>query len=668
MSEKNLTFAAEEAFFGRFDSAFTGLSVKCKPAPEPDALGYTRMPEKKSDGTPDAEIFIARDHPVMEKIPQEMRSLFRMGVNVHETLHQIFTDFTTHEKICKTVKKKDQNIFHTIVNIYEDPSIENFAPQVFGGEALIALYYTIKTIYEQAPEISPDEPDPMQVLNAFIMLGDRGAVKGIDNMSEKASDVFAKMLPLFEQCISEPNGCERIKIAHKAYKIFVKEFPTPELPTVYMMSGSGSGESGEADGHETSVTKGVKALVEKFADDKSKSDKGTKEESSKDGSDKKETGEAGGEGDKKKKGKEKSSAPSGTSSSVELSEANGDGHASKITSGATSATKPGKKLEDDLSEDDLNEAAKKIEASVKDEEKKISDSEKEEKSDTSEMPSISAESLGGGCEKHEVIRERIPESRLADKRTEYEGVVKKYNSDIELITKKLSKIVATVPSRKTHSRKGTVDIERYKNPAYTGVRIFDKKTKEERHDVAIEVLVDLSGSMRSCGRYRYAREAAIVLAEVCGKLKVPCCIIGYTGDVTSRYSVQHHIYTTWANKKQDRISLMNINAYNENRDGSSIRYGTKVLEERSEKNKLLIVISDGEPCAVNYYGDEAIRDTKLAIRKAKKKNLDVLGICIDDYADAKLKVMYEGNYLCVKDLTNLPAQLIKKVERISAKW
>lgn len=60
---------------------------------------------------------------------------------------------------------------------------------------------------------------------------------------------------------------------------------------------------------------------------------------------------------------------------------------------------------------------------------------------------------------------------------------------------------------------------------------------------------------------------------------------------------------------------MQLEAQEDNRDGFSIRHVTKKLISRSEKNKFLLVFSDGQPAASGY-DQNGIVDTYQAVAQA----------------------------------------------------
>ena len=104
------------------------------------------------------------------------------------------------------------------------------------------------------------------------------------------------------------------------------------------------------------------------------------------------------------------------------------------------------------------------------------------------------------------------------------------------------------------------------------------------------------------------------------------------------------------------------------RDGFSIRVALKDLEARREKNKFLLVFSDGEPAAAGY-DQNGIVDTHLAVSEARKKGIDVIGMFLSDgeigeREDATMENIYGRERVMVPSVAELPehfAPLLKKL-------
>ena len=166
-------------------------------------LGYTSA---------DRNIYIAWVHELYKKIQDGKVSVFRLGVFVHEMLHQIFTNFAaTAKQVDRYSYQYEKAIFMTIMNLVEDAAIEGFAWQKVGGFLLDALEYTIAVIYTEDTDISGDTPME-EIINALIQFGDLGVVRG-EFTQPLAKEYFMKIAPKFYEGTIEPVGAERVRIS-----------------------------------------------------------------------------------------------------------------------------------------------------------------------------------------------------------------------------------------------------------------------------------------------------------------------------------------------------------------------------------------------------------------------------------------------------------------------
>lgn len=118
---------AERRTMEILDTSLAGRRILVMDVPpwESGELGYT------SEGS---VIHVARDHGYYHLFSKDEASVFRFGVNVHEALHQVFTDFDAFRATAEIVPGEfEQGMFARIFNLIEDPAIENFADQVVGG-------------------------------------------------------------------------------------------------------------------------------------------------------------------------------------------------------------------------------------------------------------------------------------------------------------------------------------------------------------------------------------------------------------------------------------------------------------------------------------------------------------------------------------------------------
>ena len=110
-----------------------------------------------------------------------------------------------------------------------------------------------------------------------------------------------------------------------------------------------------------------------------------------------------------------------------------------------------------------------------------------------------------------------------------------------------------------------------------------------------------------------------------------------------------------------------MDAAGNNFDGYSIRYAGELLQRRAEGNKILFVISDGQPACYKYRGSEGIADTIDAIKQVRKFST-VFGIAGGRSCGPELlQKMYGKDFIFVQDENLLTNMLCKKLTKVLSK-
>jgi nitric oxide reductase NorD protein len=158
--------------------------------------------------------------------------------------------------------------------------------------------------------------------------------------------------------------------------------------------------------------------------------------------------------------------------------------------------------------------------------------------------------------------------------------------------------------------------------------------RDQARDLAVATLVDVSLSTDSwIGDRRVLeveQEALLVLAH-----GIQAC-----GD-------QHAIYSFTSRRRQS-VRVQRIKSFDEavddtverrigalqpglyTRMGAAIRYCATELGRRTDRHRLLLVITDGKPNDTDHYeGRFAVEDTAMAVREARRQGLVVFGVTID---------------------------------------
>jgi cobalamin biosynthesis protein CobT len=200
--------------------------------------------------------------------------------------------------------------------------------------------------------------------------------------------------------------------------------------------------------------------------------------------------------------------------------------------------------------------------------------------------------------------------------------------------------------------------------------VFRKQANRSLADAVVEVCWDGSGSM--CGGKQKLSADACAIIEEGLKGVVPLKIINFTTDWSHREVVHYLVKDFDENDRGTNYTLSYSHSKNfngGNKDGYDIRVCTEDLMKRKEKDKILIVMSDGLPS--DYDSINPQDDVKDAVKCARKKGIIVIPIFFgDDYFRERALKDYE--YMYEKNIINsapeeLPVRLVKLFEALVLK-
>lgn len=189
-------------------------------------------------------------------------------------------------------------------------------------------------------------------------------------------------------------------------------------------------------------------------------------------------------------------------------------------------------------------------------------------------------------------------------------------------------------------------------------RIFSKKVETEALDVAVTLLMDCSGSMYSDHKYTHACAAVLLLKDVFSTLNIPLEMLGFTDD--GHNHVMYEMQKFGENvPKNTLIEMMKNIVLLDNADGESILYAHNRLLQRREKRRILIVLSDGEPCGGRGNGcvKKYTRQVINAIEARSPIELLGVGLLHDGVQD------WYSKYVIIPSATTIESSLISVVER-----
>ncbi|PAQ13996.1 hypothetical protein CD798_12650 [Bacillaceae bacterium SAOS 7] len=204
-------------------------------------------------------------------------------------------------------------------------------------------------------------------------------------------------------------------------------------------------------------------------------------------------------------------------------------------------------------------------------------------------------------------------------------------------------------------------------------RLFYKKQEPSVEiDAVFTLLVDCSASMQD--KMEETKLGIVLFHEALKSVKVPHEIIGFwedTNDATDTYQPNHfQTVINYHNSLQKRSGpeILQLQPEEDNRDGFAIRIITDKLLQRGEKQKFLLVFSDGEPAAYDY-DRQGVIDTHEAVLLARKQGIEVINVFLanGEVEEAQRKTIQNiyGKYsLFVSAIEELPAILFPLLKKL----
>ena len=236
------------------------------------------------------------------------------------------------------------------------------------------------------------------------------------------------------------------------------------------------------------------------------------------------------------------------------------------------------------------------------------------------------------------------------------------------LKRKVEKIFKSqdIPSLRGQS-KGKIDAPKVYKLAMNQMDFFKRNQQMEPFEGCTYLLMDNSGSMgNGKGSTRYYGCTGGAIIEHAFSDYVLMKIVAF--DASGSNDVTHKVIKDWHEKVPANATW---NFYeqdtcgNGNKDGYSIRVATQELLARSEKNKLLIVISDGLPSAYNGR-QTGMKDVQEAVKAARKYGIKVVSMYLSSdvsAADTKaFQEMYETNAI-VTTPENMEQELVRIMKR-----
>lgn len=191
--------------------------------------------------------------------------------------------------------------------------------------------------------------------------------------------------------------------------------------------------------------------------------------------------------------------------------------------------------------------------------------------------------------------------------------------------------------------------------------VFFKDQKDDYGSFVVDILLDSSGSQTE--RQSAVSIQGYLLSQALSMCHIPHRVSSFNNFMDFCIIKIFRDYDESATKNKE---IFRYHASGSNRDGLAIRVISDALEKRTEKNKILIILSDGRPNDVRitkqaftsivskeYKGKTAIEDTALEIRKVRMKKIAVLGVFTGEEEDLEAeKLIYGKDFAYIRQTEN----------------
>lgn len=234
-------------------------------------------------------------------------------------------------------------------------------------------------------------------------------------------------------------------------------------------------------------------------------------------------------------------------------------------------------------------------------------------------------------------------------RVEYKNLEK----EVKFYHKKLKNIMERIMEKKetenrTHLQMGRLGKNLLSYYTDEHPKLFYKKAEPGKEiDAAFILLVDCSASMFD--KMEETKRGIILFHEALKSVGVPHEVVGFWEDANEAAAGEqpnyffHAISFSSSLIPQSGPEIMELESKEDNRDGYAIRMMSERLLQRQEKEKFLIVFSDGEPAAFDY--DSGIVDTHEAVMEVRKKGMEVFNIFLSNSGmEFEQKKVFENIY------------------------
>ena len=267
----------------------------------------------------------------------------------------------------------------------------------------------------------------------------------------------------------------------------------------------------------------------------------------------------------------------------------------------------------------------------------------------------------------------------------YESVLNGMSGVINMCRRKLERALIAKQNRDWDNAKedGRLDTRRLTAAVAGKTNVFKTRTDRDDIDTALTLLVDLSGSM--CGEpIRMARQVVIAFCEAVDRTGIKYEVLGFDNTYLDPKMCPRQVIEV-ARKREsrgyDRLEPLNMAVFkhfNErlfeckgsiasivnmasgnNTDGEAVVLANERLQARSEKRKVMMVLSDGEPAAWGDRGSH-FKHLREVTSEIEDTETDLIGIGIQSDAVER----FYKHHVVVHSLDDLQGVVMSELAKL----
>jgi len=187
----------------------------------------------------------------------------------------------------------------------------------------------------------------------------------------------------------------------------------------------------------------------------------------------------------------------------------------------------------------------------------------------------------------------------------------------------------------------------------------------KRRDLVVLILLDLSESTNELVPgtettvLELTREATALMAQAVQNIGDPFAIHGFCSD--GRHDVKYYRFKDFEQRfdEEAKSRLAGMTGGFSTRMGSALRHAGAHLLHQSQKRKLLLLVTDGEPADIDERDPQHLRrDTKKAVEELATRGINTFCLTLDPHADQYVQRIFGPNgYTIVDRVERLPERL-----------